>query len=224
MNCTRLRETDVGQAVVAHLEAQGWAVYPEVELQRGPSGIADIVAVRGQVVWVVECKVRLTLDLLRQAWRWRGFANLISVAFSQGGGVSDLALLSRLEMGYFLVRFHPVQVVTRDQGPLHPCACTEFLEVVDGRHRNATPGAVGGGRYTPLDVTLANFTEYVKEHPGIALREAVKHIRHHCQSNRSAAGTIRQYVRPYAHDGRCPVVLTWRHGRQCCDLVDEGVM
>jgi hypothetical protein len=61
-------EAEIGEAVVAWLEAQHWDVYQEVKIY---SGIADIIAVKGNLLWAIELKKSLTLKVMEQARGWR---------------------------------------------------------------------------------------------------------------------------------------------------------
>ena len=69
-------ERELAAPVVEWLSAQHFEVYQEVELH---SRVADIVAVDGKRVWVIECKRTMSLDLLDQANRWRWLATWCSV-------------------------------------------------------------------------------------------------------------------------------------------------
>ena len=70
MERRKYTETEVANAVMEHLCAEGWDCYPEVVL---PGGRADIVAVRpmpfsnGNTVHIVECKTSWSATLLEQA-------------------------------------------------------------------------------------------------------------------------------------------------------------
>lgn len=72
-------EAELATAVTGWLSVQGWDVYPEVCL-RGGSERADIVAVRGNFLWVVECKRTFGLAVIAQASSWLRHSNLTSVA------------------------------------------------------------------------------------------------------------------------------------------------
>jgi Holliday junction resolvase len=65
--------------VIDWFTERGWDVYQEVQIQSGYP-VADIVAVMGLRVWVVECKTTLTLDLMAQAFHWQRYAHWVSVA------------------------------------------------------------------------------------------------------------------------------------------------
>lgn len=85
--CWPAREEDLGPPVVAWLTAWGWDVYQEVVVG---DGVADIVATRGPVVWIIELKLSFSLSLLDQAYHRRRYAHRVSVAvpkYSRGGSV-----------------------------------------------------------------------------------------------------------------------------------------
>jgi hypothetical protein len=72
-------EADLARPLVEQLRELGWTVYQEVEwYSNGPR--ADIVATQGRLVWVIECKKSLSIDVLGQAHGWRGKAHVVSVA------------------------------------------------------------------------------------------------------------------------------------------------
>lgn len=72
-------EAELARPLVEQLRELGWTVYQEVEwYSNGPR--ADIVATQGQLVWVIECKKSLSIDLLGQAHGWLGMAHVVSVA------------------------------------------------------------------------------------------------------------------------------------------------
>jgi hypothetical protein len=69
-------EAEIGEAVVAWLEAQHWDVYQEVKIY---SGIADIIAVKGNLLWAIELKKSLTLKVMEQARGWRTHFRSVAV-------------------------------------------------------------------------------------------------------------------------------------------------
>jgi hypothetical protein len=74
-----LKEIDLAAKVIDWLQSQWWEVYQEVQPHHC-GRTADIVAINGPLVWVIETKTSLSLALLEQALRWRGYANYISIA------------------------------------------------------------------------------------------------------------------------------------------------
>lgn len=61
-----IKETEVAAVATEWLQSQGWECWFEVPAH---GGVADIVAVRGSVLWIVETKVTFSLDLFTQCWR-----------------------------------------------------------------------------------------------------------------------------------------------------------
>lgn len=73
------KESDMFPYVKKFLEDSGHTVYSEVE--RGPGGKrADVVAVLGPSVTVVEMKTTLSMEVIEQAYYWIGHANYIYIA------------------------------------------------------------------------------------------------------------------------------------------------
>jgi hypothetical protein len=87
-------EADLARPLVEQLRELGWRVYQEVEwYSNGPR--ADIVATQGWLVWVIETKKSLSLDVLGQAHAWLGKAHVVSVAVpasNRHSGGNDFAL------------------------------------------------------------------------------------------------------------------------------------
>lgn len=74
----RASEVELARAVIQWLDHQHWDVYQEVRV--GPRGrIADIIAVRGPLTWVIECKKALGLEVLTQANDWPAMRRSIAV-------------------------------------------------------------------------------------------------------------------------------------------------
>lgn len=145
----REKETDIAKAAVDWLTSQNWEVYQEVQFR--PFGrIADIVAVNGRLVWVVECKTSLNLALLEQAYRWRGYANFISIAVPQarngkGRGAAELFLK---QFGIGKLSVHPYDTHQTISPKLHRIK-TNVLKNCLNEHQKtyaAAGNADGDGR------------------------------------------------------------------------------
>lgn len=105
-------EEALATAVSGWLAADGWETYHEVG-GGGGSNRADIVATRGHLVWVVECKLRLGLEVLAQAEGWIGSAHFVSVAVpaDSRGRVTWFAEQIAAERGVGVIRVpHPSNV------------------------------------------------------------------------------------------------------------------
>ena len=72
-------EVEIGRVVVEALRARGWTVYQEVQSRLGP--VADIVAVQGPVLWVVELKRQFGFDVRQHvvmSWNFRAVSVVAS--------------------------------------------------------------------------------------------------------------------------------------------------
>lgn len=99
-------EAELAAVVASWGEAMGWDVYKEVST---PDGDCDLVLVQGRVIWIVECKLRLSDELLLQATRRLSYGHHVSVAVpSTKGelGVSKEFYLEEHGIGLLLVD-HP---------------------------------------------------------------------------------------------------------------------
>lgn len=104
----QIRETDVAAAVVAWLAEFDWTVYQEVSLGASARTV-DLVAVRGPLLWAIECKVSLGLAVLEQAHGLRGLAHYVSVAVQgarRGGHSWGFASSAMKEAGIGMFTVH----------------------------------------------------------------------------------------------------------------------
>ena len=88
-------ETILAELVVNWLESQKWDVYQEVQIETYGK-IADIVAVLGNLVWIIECKKSLSLSVMEQAYRWRRYANFTSVAVQRRKGTEGRVFATKV--------------------------------------------------------------------------------------------------------------------------------
>ena len=73
-----MKETEVASIVVKYLRSNGWEVYQEVVVGKDA---CDIVAVNADGdTWCIEAKVSFTISVIRQAYKWRNYADFYSVA------------------------------------------------------------------------------------------------------------------------------------------------
>lgn len=79
MSARTVPETELAALVIAWLREDGWTIYQEVEHFNSPR-IADIVAWKDGLAWVVEVKSTCGFELLEQALHYRGSAHRISMA------------------------------------------------------------------------------------------------------------------------------------------------
>jgi hypothetical protein len=200
---TFTNETNLTREVVAWLGAQGWETYREVAA--GPSSKrADICAVSGPWLWVVECKMRLGFDVIAQALDWSRYANMISVAVpdsvNRRGRGRRLAEEICREKGLGLILATP----SCDHWPvrwghipprLRRTKQSTLARALHEDMRNFDGEATGGGYYTPFRGTCERLKDLVNARPGIALKDAIEALDHHYANDTSARCHLVQYIR-----------------------------
>jgi len=194
-----MAETDIAKKIVAHLSLNAWTVYQEVEPQRG-GGIADIVAVCGKLVWVVECKTTLSLALLEQAMMWRGHANYISIAVPESkrhskGDRAAKMFLHHYGIGMFRTREWSESPSQISAPKLSRKRTDTIINCLTEQHKTyAEAGNDKGMRWTPFKNTCHELRRYVAENPGAFLKQAMDNIKHHYSSDSTARASISQLL------------------------------
>lgn len=205
----KIKETDLAEAVIAWLEDQHWDVYQEVQI-RGYGGIADIVAVQGPLVWVVECKTSLTWTVIEQAKRWRTHFRSIAVpsvrkpsysgrttAYHACRQLFKIGVLEVLRIGN-----HSWSINEKVSAPLmrehHPFA-KHIRESLKPEHKTyARAGSTAGGHLTPYKATINIVKRFIRENPGCTLTEIMTDDgRWHYASNKSARSSIRSALETF---------------------------
>lgn len=194
-------ETAIAAPVVAWLEDLGWQVYREVHTggQR-----PDIVAVKGPLIWVVEAKTSLSLQLLDQVCWWISQANFVSIATPHHKALRFLGgYLREQGIGEFEVRLGM-------QGSKWDLPCADekhragFRRIVDQRTLRAslhpdqlsqTAGMKGGGYSTPFSRTCENLRDFLRANPRASLKTAIDGIKHHYATPSSARNSLAHWIR-----------------------------
>jgi hypothetical protein len=115
---TKPREADLYPPIKAHLTAQGYVVKGEV-------GAADVVAMKGSAVLVVELKLGFSLALFHQGIARLAVSDVVYMAVPAGGQrkalLANVGLARRLGLGVMTVRLRDGFVeVLADPGPFTP--------------------------------------------------------------------------------------------------------
>lgn len=203
-------EVELARPVVSWLEAQGWTVYQEVQPGFVGAPIADIVAVQGHLLWIVECKRSFGLSVLEQCEHWLPYANFVTAAYPYSPNKRTRGLSERvadwLGVGQLAVRCEDLtQYNLAPHFDYHvrpprlnrkPVMKRYVADALTEQHRTfAEAGNAEGLRWTPYRQTCAEVLRYVQEHPGASAREVVSHIRHHYSSDATARSCLVQWGR-----------------------------
>jgi hypothetical protein len=164
-------ETEVARPVVNWLQERGYEVYQEVEYN---SWVADIVAVKYNRIWIIECKNTLTLKVIQQAHRWFPFSHWRSFAIPWSASLHpESALIHNIcaWVGMCWIDVGPIEVREIARPQLNRKASCEILEVLEEEHKTyAEAGSRASKRWTPWKSTLKKVQNYVKKKPGCRLK------------------------------------------------------
>lgn len=219
MKTSKMTEQQAAALVVDYLTDLGLDVYQEVSFGFARE-VADIVAIRGREVWIVEVKSSWSLELLEQlrVHQRHGHAHRIFAAVPQSRTDRERQRLFR-DCGFGSI------CIRKDHGEdwgrqtqveamaprltSHPIP--ETLALLDEGHKtHAKAGApCAKGRWSPFRRTADALAEVVKKNPGICMKEAMKQIDHHYSSDSCA----RASMATWAKAGKVPGVKAVRQGK-----------
>lgn len=202
-------EQDLAVRVKKHIETLGWEVFQEVQLEYG-GRIADFVCLRGNEIWVIECKKSLTFAVIEQALHWSnyGYCYYASVAcrgvkqrsYSRNHG-RDYAEGILKEEGIGLINVHEFYVEETIKPKLNryfkkKWANCDYLvrmrRMLNELHKTwCAAGSAGGGHLTGFSYTCNELKLICERQPGIRLKDAIDEIKGgHYSSNQGAYSGI----------------------------------
>ena len=220
----KLKETDLGKVVVAHLRDYGWEVYQEVQLH---GAVCDVVGTKGNLIWAVEVKKSLSFDLIAQAESWTRYAHLVSVAAPMTKneigrrGIDRGRELAKRVLEERGIGFLAIEVPARgdplirpyrsSQGRLHRRVLSDqFRNALREEQKTYTEAGTRGGYFTLFKKTRMDLIAHVARNPGCSIKEAVDAVDHHYTTDRSARGSLVNLI----HRGVIPEVMTFQSNRE----------
>ena len=185
----KMSEQELAAILVSYLENDGWEVFQEVDTEHW--GIADIIAKRDGIIWAIETKTSLNLDVMQQAWRKRPHAHFISVAFpAPRRRAEDFATQVCKTMGIGILHISS-GVLERNKGVAFKKIGTAISSRLREEHKTyAKAGSAKGGYWTPYKDTCEKLLAVVQAEPGIRVKDAVLKIQHHYKTNTTAAACL----------------------------------
>lgn len=186
----RVAEVDLARDVVTWLRDSEWDVYQEVS-EGYASRRADIVATRGPLVWVIECKAVLGWRLVEQASWWLGQVHYTSVAiphWPRGCGFAR-KVLADYGIGAFVGAEMAVapRLFRKARCKIRECLC-------DAQKTIGEAGSAGGGYWTPFNETCRAVAAFAKANPGCTTKELVAGIEHHYHRDATARSALVKWI------------------------------
>ena len=187
MRKLKLSEAGLAAKVVKYLQDDRWEVYQEVKFSKYLGmPIADIVATRNSLIWIIECKTSLTLNVMDQANKWKVPLRSVAVPYSvtrykknreAGGYIGYKIAKDYLKIG--IIEVGDIKITE----PVNPPIMREFYK--NGNHfksllvdeqksgEYSLAGKKGGGYYTPYQKTIKYVKEYIKSNPGKEFKDII---------------------------------------------------
>ena len=165
--------------------------------------VADIVAVKDEKVWVIECKCSFGLQVLAQADYWRHYADYLSIATpSRNHGRLDSRVVTFLNMGWIETE-HGCEWRNEDKyvakeiiKAVHVPRQGEYIKnCLRKQHKDwAKAGNADGKKFSSFQYTKQMMIDYLKKNPRSDMKTIVKNINHHYHSDNAAIGSLRQWI------------------------------
>ena len=202
-----MKETELAKGVIAWLQDMKWDVYQEVQVF-SYGAIADIVGLFDGRTWVIEVKTTLSLKVMEQAYHWKPFSNLVSVAVPRGrrGSIEfpwkvlesfGIGLIRVVEssdwVNHASVPVWEIVELVRPQVNRRP---GKYLkDSLSEAHKTfAEAGNANKLRWSPFQQTCLDVRKFVEKNPGAGLKQIIDNVKTHYQSVQSAKSCIAKYI------------------------------
>lgn len=190
-----MTEIELAEPIIAWLRDHKWEVYQEVDLG---NGVADIVALMGRRVWIIEVKQSFSLAVIAQAARWSYCAHWCSIAVPSSKQYLIRHFAERICRDYGIGVLYPRKNHVEERVPaaLHRKADTQHVikHLKEEQKTFAKAGNSNGQRWTPFKATCREIERFVSEHPGCNLKQLISGIETHYSSPASARGCISHWL------------------------------
>jgi hypothetical protein len=206
------KEAALAAVVVSWLKDLGWDVHQEV-CAGGAAKRADIVAVMGSRLWVIETKLVFGLAVLEQAAAWRYHANMVSLATRPTrAGRFITAAMKAGGLGWLAVPEDGSNRVRVEVSPRLERRTVDRLRGLLNEHtrNHAAAGNANHEFWTPFRQTCRGVADAVREKPGISIREVFEHVGHHYTRDATARSAMLKWIQT----GRVPGVEARYEGRR----------
>lgn len=211
-NRSIMTESDLASQVIAYLQDLGWKCYQEVQWpgsygDRYPR--ADIAAVQGKLLWLVETKMGLGLPVIAQADYWSAHCHFCSIAVpsrhkarrrgvDRNGHLAE-RILKNLGVGWLSVESEKSASDVREVVPprlnRRPARAEEIRDSLHEGLNEYRAGNPDGQRWTAWGETCRNLQRFVDQNPGVPLHEAIDSIDHHYRKNTTARSCMRKWLK-----------------------------
>lgn len=192
----KIKETELAAAVISYLQSANWEIYQEVKTTENGS-IADIVAVRGKIIWIIECKVSGIMKVIGQALQWKRDANFVSIAVPAPGDYVTKDAMKQIatNLGIGVIYDHNGSAIPYVSPAFNRRISDRVRKALNEKQKTACPAGSRGGYWTPFRDTSQNVINYVRDYPGCTMAEMMAGIKHHYNSDITARANILAWIK-----------------------------
>jgi hypothetical protein len=188
-----MKETELAEPVISWLQAQNWNVFQEVQFSR-MGGVADICAERHGILWIIEAKTAMTIEVLNQASAWPVHFRSIAVPRAKYGFKRDYAV-ARDYYRVGVIEVSEYDINEKLKPPLylrHHRTAKRLLSELTELHRTfAKAGSKGGSHLTPYKMTMMQIRSTVERNPGCTIEDLfAEHGAMHYANKSSFKGNV----------------------------------
>ena len=189
-------EQDLASQVVRYLRQRDWTVYQEI------AGI-DMVAVKDDRRWAIECKRHWNLTIMAQTWEARKHAHGCSMAVPAvfAGRDHRFCLATARALGFGILQVGRPDASRRSHiketvPPSWQTSCDDSLDAWLNplAQDHAVAGSPAAAAWTPFKNTIDQLIELVQQQPGVRLSDALSLIDHHYATAQSARQQIKKLI------------------------------
>jgi len=191
-----MKEQVLAEKVIDYLHTNNWEVYQEVYVGR----VADIVAVKHNLSWIIECKTSASLKVIEQAYAWNGYANYISVATPSTNYFFNKVLL-QYGIGSICMDSFDVYIINKAKFERRLFKKDIKKYLCEEQKTYAKAGNNERKVFTPFIKTKIKIQEYIRNNNGCTLKQLVEEIEHHYSSDQTAKQNIVKFILDGVIDG-----------------------
>ena len=208
MKKRKYSEAEIAKVLVDYLESKDWDVYQEVQFNNY-GGVADIVAVKNDELWIIETKTSLTFSVLAQAESWQSHYRSVAVPRTIRRHDNGRHLAYRICQRYLqigVIEISPASsdvfiVVAPALQNIDKRSIERKLDTLSPLHKEyAKAGSKGNQHLTPFKYTMIQVKEFIQENPRCTMNEIISQIgKGHYSSESSAKNTLRKALRDWVN-------------------------
>jgi hypothetical protein len=193
-----MKEIELAKPVIEWLGDQHWEVYQEVQFD-GSGTVADIVAVRNGIIWIIETKTTFGLAVLEQATRWDVHYRSIAIPWAREPRHYRIAInyfqVGVIEVEFRKDWFNGADVQEVIHAPLirgnHSYAKRYLNSLMEIHKTFSSAGSSGRQHLTPYKYTMMEVRKVIESNPGCTIKYLYEQLgRMHYANESSFKGNL----------------------------------